>query len=650
MSRRILPRNTWIWVLLAASLAGNSHAQLPTPRGKVITWQSPSATTEACVGILGEVRQPGVYKLEPAALSVQTLVKRAGGLTNEATQTIRLIRQDRVAQNLFFSPQFDCPLLPNDLLVVESKRAQAAATSQLIDADPRLKAVQQAAATTEETEVVQVAFLNVLDRPVIVKVKHENARVDHLVQMLDQPIELVRGVRVLSADRLSGSPATPAQVLSTLTNGSVLVFPKNAVNQLKLPPLPIPFQSEIAAGAFPSLIGGPSGQSPELHNVGSLAPLIARDSNSNPGVLPHSAYEHAASPIPVPPPRSAMPTVPAIPAESSPSDAGPQMPIVSSPPRIARNLPFSGDARIRSSSTRTISDGDSSGINSSPSHPNGSPSDAGASKSPSNPVPQAGQDAAIEDMAEFEDPTAVEGRSPFSFGQMLGLLACVGGLIGCALLVRRHLDRTTETRPQTATESQPESQASPESMSERHEPSLREQAVSPLPNEGPNEVERLAPSIASSDFTPSPTAAPATSVASAATISAAPQLERLIRNELPMREEAVAFPTEIVLQGRIAPRPIYRVDTATTQAMGHGPHFSIESTDTPIQNASAAAIVTDQLDHSHSSKPARPHFLGNRATEKTVAATMTASVSEPHDAPSRTPVSDALRQLQGGQS
>jgi hypothetical protein len=199
-------RMHWLGILLAL-IAADAHAQATGSNAKVITWQPATANSEVYAGILGEIAKPGVYRLEANGLSLQNVIRRAGGLTDEASGTIRIVRQDRIVESFFFNPQANIALLAGDLLVIESKRTQAA-VSKLYETDPRLRAMYAQPSSGDRVDKpssgsgVQVAFVNVLERPVIVKLKYENARVGHVVQMLDQPIELAQAVRVIGPDRL----------------------------------------------------------------------------------------------------------------------------------------------------------------------------------------------------------------------------------------------------------------------------------------------------------------------------------------------------------------------------------------------------------------------------------------------------------------
>ncbi len=589
-------------LLSAAVLAGDACAQAPRSNSKTITWKSPTNSNDIQVGILGEIAKPGVYHVDAGSLSVQAIVRRAGGLTDEASMSIRIVRQERVAQSLYFSPQADSRLMPGDVLVVESKRALAE-ISKVMDAVPRTNPIRPAAAGSTEPVGVQVAFLNVLDTPVVVKLHPEDARIEHVVQMLGQPIELAGSVRVLAPERISSTVPQRTPGIPKLSDGAVLVFPRGSINRSKLPTLPKPYGSEIAYGAAPALIGGLFGQSPELRSVGQLAPLMVLPGYASASSA--SVLNSATAPITVP----ALITVPApTPAVAPPPPAfdahSGSMPVVSSRPRIA-TLPFTGAAPMRSSSSRGL-------FESEPIAP--PPQD--------DPTPPSKVLSNDSNQAEVIEPA---GASPFTAFQMFGILAGVSALIGAALLARKHFDK-----PSVA----------------GHRANTRSDLASPQQTPLQSAISTDATHL--SEVVP-PALTPIEQALGATESAIENKLDRLIRNDLSLREEAVEYPEPIVLQGRIAPRPIHRLDRAAASAIGAGPHFDTTA-DSSANAAQESDSIAMELD-AHPSSGARisgPHFGRRRRDSRpvTIGDASRAAVASREATPS-TPLADALRQLQG---
>ncbi len=731
----------WLGIVLCALIAADARAQGTGSNAKVITW-NPANSGETYVGILGEIAKPGVYRVEGPFLTLKSVVRRAGGLTDEASGSIRVIRQDRIVERTFFTTQSDSPLLAGDLLVVESKRTQAAIV-RMYDSPPQLRPQYEKEAAIavrgSDPTGVQVAFVNVLDRPVIVKIKHEHAQLSRVVQMLAQPVELAESVRVIGPERLLSQGAATQPVQASLSDGSVLIFPRNAVNRNKLPTLPIPYDSEIASGALPSLIGGPSGQSAELRNVGQLPPLMSRGwRDSMQTAQPPATLDQARIPAPI---QSANPIDPPTGERLDNPSPSNQMPLVSTPPRIA-TLPFSGQPRISSSSQL------STGPDTEPTEPaaqgrdlnhkplagnSNATSSNGAAGSKGSRSALTGNEELDED-ADLDSANAGKASS-FSLMHMLGIVACVGLLIGLALLTRRHFDR--QVAPPAGVDSPLESaeqhnqqydqephqehdQQYDQSHDQEHEQQYEQQqqqwtasAELPMAAEATEllaDVAAISPPgslLKNVGRTPRPSEfqlettdevsvprllqkaanlpADATSISStgaeSATIgtlqadapSAAAWFDQLLGNTLPIREERPEFPPHIILQGRIIAPPVYRVDQAVTRPLEQGPHFAIsqpmDQVHIPAKSVSKPETeeiiheeeVIDEFDDSHSSRPDKPHFLRRRAGEKTVAAAAAAKAKSSQSvAPaatelkhgsshSTTPVTDALRHLQGGQ-
>jgi hypothetical protein len=613
-------------VVLVAVSAADAQAQVSGANPKVITWNP--ATSEAFVGILGEVQTPGVYKLEPNSLLLQSVIRRSGGLTDGASGTIRVVRQDRIVESVFFSPQSNSPILPGDLLVVESRRTQAA-ISRTYDSDPALRQVAARSiepdARIPATRGIQLAFVNVLNRPVVVKIRHENAKLTHIVQMLDQPLDLAQSIRVIGPERLLSQSAAPLPVDAPLADGSVLIFPRNMINISRLPALPSAYESEIAVGAVPSLIGGPSGQSAELRNVGQLPPLVARNAEPH----QHTTTSTSAQPLaipqtpdfkPIPPPAEKLELPP---AESTPS--------LTSRPRIA-TIPFTGERKITSSSTTESTEPATTKPSDKPSQQSAKLNEPSLAK---DETPDLTED--IDDIEEDHPKVASGKSSSLPVGLMLGILAAVGTVIGGALATRRMLERN---------------RTAGHSIDAEITDALRHHTTTeqlPHPNIGIAGELLTAPVLEPNPQIASPQALPEPAAATQ-------WFSQLLGNNLPINEEAADFAQTILLQGRIAPRPVYRLDQAARDILP-APHFAGK---TEIEQQAAAADldpqqIIDEFDTAHGSRPAKPHFMRRRPGENTIAAKMAAASAKPISIPnpeirsSETPVSDALRQLRGDQ-
>ena len=131
------------------------------------------------------------------------------------------------------------------------------------------------------------------------------------------------------------------------------------------------------------------------------------------------------------------------------------------------------------------------------------------------------------------------------------------------------------------------------------------------------------------------------------------KLEMLIKNELPITVEAVEFPHGLALQGRIAPKPILRVDEGQNVLKQNGPHFTQAE-----QESSGYSLqqVISQLDTPTTESVRRPHFMGaehSRTSAPVGATTASGTTANTNQVNERAnaPLAKALFELeQGGRS
>lgn len=191
---------------------------------------APHASQPSYFGVMGDVPAPGVYEwLEKNPLLID-VVQRAGGLKETASGNIRIVRNGRGGQLAFYSPQLDFRLLPGDVVIAEA----APGSPRSPDAP------------------VQLAFLDLLDQPVVLKLRPHHANVRAIVALLNQPPEVAESVRVLTSNP---RPDRAAATSDSLRTGSVLVFSRLDLRPDRIPnnlPQPRRFDSELATGERPT--------------------------------------------------------------------------------------------------------------------------------------------------------------------------------------------------------------------------------------------------------------------------------------------------------------------------------------------------------------------------------------------------------------
>ncbi len=174
------------------------------------------------VGLVGQVRRPGVYDVGPTSLTCMQLVEKIGGLHEDASGQFQVIRNGRPG-GLFSRAEADKFQLRSGDLVV-------AGSGNIIKADGNAA-----------REYVQIGFVDLVDRPVVIKLKIEQASLETILRLLNQDSSLAVRVRVVLP------PSQPFQEQlhpsMPLPSESVIIFPPNSIATDRLPTdLPPPIQ------------------------------------------------------------------------------------------------------------------------------------------------------------------------------------------------------------------------------------------------------------------------------------------------------------------------------------------------------------------------------------------------------------------------
>lgn len=540
-------------------------------RPKVISLPSAENVKELYVAIMGEVIKPGTYHLDSTSLKLQSVVQRAGGLTSEASPTIRVVRQGRVTQKEVYSDHVSTPVFPGDLLVVEAKPSLSKHSNQFtFNNEPSM--IHARYEERSDAAGVQIALVNLVDYPLVLKLHPDDASAVNIVERLGQPIELLANTYIITPDKFPRSTSEEAKHAIRLAQGSVMVFDRDRVNRNRLPSsLPQPIESEIAMGAQPGLIGSPWGQSPELRNLGQRVASGSPEANEF-----REQFERRMSlPSSETSSDSSAPEINENQVEVTPSNRA-------SKPRIA-NLPFTGTPRIKTSSSSA------------------SQSDQPTSDSIPQPDDSANE-SSLPSLAMENEPSP--GSSAFSGIQLFILIVVVSTLVAGALLLRRVLESNSVNHDARKT-------------------SIPEAAASELPSViGDNQTQSRS------------------------------LLERLIKNELPISIESIAFPAELILQGKIAAQPILRVDGPQSILKQNGPHFG---SSTRSAGASILSGTIAQVDSPEAGAVRRPHFIDNERQKSSIAAASSPVQQDvsagASDDQQTAPLAKALFQLeQGGRS
>jgi hypothetical protein len=237
MRGRQLVRLIPILIYLCAQLVSETYAQTQTRQSPVAT-SRPKAQSANYFAIMGAIRQQGVYELPNRFASLVEFVRRAGGLTSNATGNIRIVRNGRAGLQTFYSDRNTMTLIPGDVVIVDSRRFAGRAGAGSRFTNQRTAPV-----------LVAVAFVNLVDRPIVVTIPTERATVERIVKDLGQHPDIAKRVQVVGPRTSRKNNDLQSQVMQS---GSVLVFPSSLIDTYALPVLPnvIPIAARLDIRIF----------------------------------------------------------------------------------------------------------------------------------------------------------------------------------------------------------------------------------------------------------------------------------------------------------------------------------------------------------------------------------------------------------------
>lgn len=327
-------RLAWAWLPMAlCCLVGGFStgiAQSPSvPRVQTVATTSDSNY----VALMGQISRPGVYEC-PLPADLTDLLKRTGGLTSEATGNLRLVRQGRSGQQMFFSPGLQFQLLPGDVLVAEGKPNMSGMAGTVSGLQNR----GVGANSSRRSGSVQLGLVQLLDWPVVVEVSADRATVRDVWSLLNQPPSSTATISVLKPGAGQQNVAVNQSPSIALTSGTVLVLDRRSIVAATLPALPQPARlpEEVNAALKPAVIPEPV-SAPVVEQPPTASNVVTPPEHSPPVTMPMPEVQSSVpvtsetlSPaIPervadVPPPRApasaiAMHELPPAPTSASPT-------------------------------------------------------------------------------------------------------------------------------------------------------------------------------------------------------------------------------------------------------------------------------------------------------------------------------------------
>jgi hypothetical protein len=178
--------------------------------------------------IMGHIGQPNCYELPTSAPSLVTFVEFAGDLTPTAAGSIRIVRNGRSVQSVFYTEKSTERLLPGDIVVVDGKVNQG----RII-----LRGNQNS--SDDANAEVTLAITGLRDYPVVMTVPAERATIRWVTRHLGLDPAAANYVKAITQRQ-----SVQVYPDSRLVTGTVLAFNPAVVDPSRLPDnLPVPVKA-----------------------------------------------------------------------------------------------------------------------------------------------------------------------------------------------------------------------------------------------------------------------------------------------------------------------------------------------------------------------------------------------------------------------
>lgn len=192
-----------------------------------VSWALETAQ-QPYVGLLGQIARPGVYEIERRGTVVLAdLLEDIGGLAKDASGQFRIIRNGRPGQTTSYSGAAQFELMAGDLIIADAQPSQIGQRATNVK--------------TTSDDAVQIGFVNLVDRPVVLKLRNERATVFEILTTMGQDQSLASQIKIVTpaSQRFQGQPRPDSKLVSE----TVLIFPQNSVKKsAALESLPEPFK------------------------------------------------------------------------------------------------------------------------------------------------------------------------------------------------------------------------------------------------------------------------------------------------------------------------------------------------------------------------------------------------------------------------
>ena len=205
---------------------------------------APAKSNHDYVAVIGFVREPGTYELNPRKSTLGAVLQLCDGLAKEASGSLRVVRNGRSGGQLFVereNPVSSYQLQSNDVIIVEGYAGARGVTARTAE-EARSRMDRPRSALTH------IAILNLVQRPVVLPIWERRATGRQLLQTLGQSADLANSLQVVSSPRAM-MERRRLQIDAadySLLAGDVLVIGPGLANEGRIPvKLPEPRKSEV---------------------------------------------------------------------------------------------------------------------------------------------------------------------------------------------------------------------------------------------------------------------------------------------------------------------------------------------------------------------------------------------------------------------
>jgi hypothetical protein len=198
------------------------------------------ASSRNLFAIIGQVARPGVYQAPLSEPFLVDLLQNAGGFSDEASGYLRIIRHGPRGVEAIYASGSDFQLGRGDVIVAVRKSKLAIAPRAVRQSSASMNDV---AGIEQPSTHVQLAFVNLTNRPIVLRMRRENATVGRILELLGHSPNLAQTVRVIAPDKTTNFTPPSQQLVSE----SVLVFDPAVIRQDRLPELPTRIVNDMHA-------------------------------------------------------------------------------------------------------------------------------------------------------------------------------------------------------------------------------------------------------------------------------------------------------------------------------------------------------------------------------------------------------------------